>query len=323
MANEVIDADEKNDPPQKRIKIDGAWQRRGHALLNGFVSGIVDDKCVDYEALTKFCMVCRMWEHKRNSPRYEAWKASHICDINHTQSSGAMEAAGAVQMFNHSIEKNNIIYSHYLGDGNTSSFKDVVKSDPYKDHGVVAEKLECVGHAQKRVYERLRNLVKSHKGTATPLSGRNKLTESVCMQNWCGLAIRNNTDNSYAMKKAVWAILFHRTEYQSPDFRHRYCPRDESTWCKYRYDELHGTSKYDARINLPMWISDLLKPTFIALSDEALLAKCVHGQTQNTNESLNSVVWTRCPKNIFVGRQTFEMAINSAVLQYNDGTVCV
>jgi len=287
MANEVIDADEKNDPPQKRIKIDGAWQRRGHALLNGFVSGIVDDKCVDYEALTKFCMVCRMWEHKRNSPRYEAWKASHICDINHTQSSGAMEAAGAVQMFNHSIEKNNIIYSHYLGDGNTSSFKDVVKSDPYKDHGVVAEKLECVGHAQKRIYERLRNLVKSHKGTATPLSGRNKLTESV------------------------------------PDFRHRYCPRDESTWCKYRYDELHGTSKYNARINLPMWISDLLKPTFIALSDEALLAKCVHGQTQNTNESLNSVVWTRCPKNIFVGRQTFEMAINSAVLQYNDGTVCV
>ena len=50
------------------------------------------------------------------------------------------------------------------------------------------------------------------------------------------------------------------------------------------------------------------------------LNKCLHGETQNTNEAFNSVVWTRCPKNIFIGRRTFELSLNSAVLHYNDGS---
>ena len=62
-----------------------------------------------------------------------------------------------------------------------------------------------------------------------------------------------------------------------------------------------------------------LKPIFQLLSDDNLLEKCLHGQTQNANEAFNAVIWTRCAKNIFVSRPTFEMAINSAVLHFNDG----
>ena len=37
-------------------------------------------------------------------------------------SSGAMEKGGAIEMFNHSIEKHNLRYSVYVGDGDISSF---------------------------------------------------------------------------------------------------------------------------------------------------------------------------------------------------------
>jgi hypothetical protein len=233
-----------------------------------------------------------------------------------------MEGAGAVKFFARSIEKNNIIYTHYLGDADSSSFKEVVKSDPYKDYGITPEKLECVAHVQKRMGTRLQNLVKSYKGTLTPLGGKNKLTENVInsMQNYYGLAIRSNTNNIYAMKKAIWAILFHCTGYSNKEFCHCFCPRTEISWCQYQYDKSLNTSKYKEHINLPIWISNLLKPVFTDLSNEELLLKCVHGQTQNTNESLNGLVWSRCPKNIFVCKQTFEMSINSAILHYNDGT---
>jgi len=112
----------------------------------------------------------------------------HSCDINHDKSSGAMESVGAVEIFKSSIQKYNLIYDEYLGDGDTSSFKDVVATEPYKEFGIEPKKLECIGHVQKRVGTRLRNLVKQHKGTKTTLSGRGKLTEKIInsMQNFYG-----------------------------------------------------------------------------------------------------------------------------------------
>ena len=35
--------------------------------------------------------------------------------------------------------------------------------------------------------------------------------------------------------------------------------------------------------------------------------------------AFNSIIWTRCPKSIFISRSTFEIGINSAVIHYNDG----
>ena len=58
---------------------------------------------------------------------------------------------------------------------------------------------------------------------------------------------------------------------------------------------------------------------FMDLSDDNLFKKCLHGQTQNNNESLNGVIWKRCPKDVFVGRSTLEMGVASAVISFNDG----
>ena len=62
-----------------------------------------------------------------------------------------MEAAGAIKIFQHSVQKHNLFYSKYFGDGYTSSFKEAVESNPYPEFVIVPEKAECVCHVQERL----------------------------------------------------------------------------------------------------------------------------------------------------------------------------
>ena len=87
---------------------DGSWQKRGHSSLNGVVTLVASDtgKCVDYRVLSKHCASCKSWETKKNMQpdAYEEFVATHNCSINHTGSSGAVEAAGLVDSFKSSIQ---------------------------------------------------------------------------------------------------------------------------------------------------------------------------------------------------------------------------
>ena len=76
------------------------------------------------------------------------------------------------------------------GDGDTSSFKEIVVADPYKKYNIEVIRLECCGHVQKRLGTQLRNKGKEFKGTKTPLSGGGKLTTKIInsMQTFYGLA---------------------------------------------------------------------------------------------------------------------------------------
>ena len=49
------------------------------------------------------------------------------------------------------------------------------------------------------------------------------------------------------------------------------------------------------------------------------LSKCLHGETQNAKESINNIMWTKCPRNIYVQRNVLEMGVASAVINFNDG----
>ena len=293
------------------ISLDGTWQRRGHSSLNGVVTAISNGKCLDKHVMSKYCKSCLRWESKKGSTEYNNWLIDHHCYANHKKSSGAMESAGAVAIFSSSIEKHGLIYKSYLGDGDTSSYKDVVATNPYEEYGIVPIKLEGVGHVQKRLGNGLRELRKSYKNTKTPLSGRGKLTDKVSnsLQNYYGMAIRQNKGDLYKMKKAVGAVLWHCTAFDDDDFRHRFCPVSENTWCKWQH----------SKITLPKWLHSIVKPIFVDLSSDELLLKCLHGRTQNANEALNNVIWQKCPKNIFVQRDMIEMGVNSAVIEFNEG----
>ena len=66
-----------------------------------------------------------------------------------------MEAAGAVDMWSRSVDLHKAQYVEFIGDGDCSSYRDVVRSAPY-GADVSIEKVECVGHIQKRMGGRLR-----------------------------------------------------------------------------------------------------------------------------------------------------------------------
>ena len=55
------------------------------------------------------------------------------------------------------------------------------------------------------------------------------------------------------------------------------------------------------------------------LASDKLLKNCLHGQTQNVNESFNKCIWKKVPKDIFVCMKTLQMGVASAVIHYNDG----
>ena len=124
--------------------------------LTAWLLLLFQDKCVDVDVFSKHCTACKMREKKKGSPEYDRWQAEHLCNINHTRSSGAMESAGAIRIFKRSVQKNNLNYHEYLGDGDTSSFKAVVDAKPYETYDICPVSLECVGHVQKRVGTRLR-----------------------------------------------------------------------------------------------------------------------------------------------------------------------
>ena len=49
------------------------------------------------------------------------------------------------------------------------------------------------------------------------------------------------------------------------------------------------------------------------------LAKCLHGKTQNQNESFNAMIWESVPKITFVSKHKIELATYDAAANFNDG----
>lgn len=51
------------------------------------------------------------------------------------------------------------------------------------------------------------------------------------------------------------------------------------------------------------------------------MSKCKHGKTQNPNESLNNVIWSRISKSNFVVLNTLKKRVIDAVITFNDGAM--
>ena len=299
------------------VSCDGTWQRRGYSSNNGVVAVISMEsgKVIDVESLSKLCRQCKLKEKlKAEKPdEYAEWRLSHICTYNYKGSSGGMEVEGAKRIWNRSIEKHNLRYTKFYGDGDSKAY-DVVK-ETYQS--TMVEKLECVGHVQKRVGTRLRSLKKREKG----LGGRGKLTDATIdrLQNYYGIAIRQNKNDLAGMKKAVCATLFHVASSETNNFHFPHCPEGPDSWCRFNKDKEDGTKTYKPGPGLPVSIVCKLKPMYKELSSDKLLEKCLHGLTQNHNESFNKTIWDRLPKTNMVSITQLEFGVYDAVAVFNIG----
>lgn len=321
------------------VSFDGTWAKRGFTSLTGvvFVLSVETGEVLDCHVLSKSCKTCVQKKSScKSDEEFASWQIEHVaagsCDINFDGSSPAMEAEGAKVLWDRSLELHNIRYKWMVCDGDSKAFNAV--ENTYE--AVKVEKLDCVGHVQKRMGKHLLNLKSRTKGKLAdgkPIGGHGRLTEGKIkqIQRYYGLAIRQNTLAKlnpserdiniavYTMKKNIVAILNHVVKDKDSTKQHRFCPPGESSWCKWQQDQATGTSTYKGDDCLPEIFLDLLRPTFLTLSETKLLERCVLGTTQNQNESINSVVWARCPKHKHHGPKIVRCAVASAVLHFHCG----
>ncbi|GFW05829.1 uncharacterized protein TNCV_603011 [Trichonephila clavipes] len=243
-----------NGNPNVPVAIDGTWQKRGHTSLNGVVTAVSVDsgKVIDAEILSRKC-----------SCHFNGNLHSDECSANYFGNSGGMEV---------------------------EAYKAVLESKPYKDVNI--EKLECVGHVEKRIGTRLRALKLKLKGKKLEdkksLGGRNRLTD---------------------------AEIDKLQRYYDLNPQHGLCPLGDDSWCGYNRSKLKGDT-YKHKHNLPIAIMHCIKKVFRDLSSPELLSRCLHGKTQNCNESLNSVIWSIIPKTVFVQLGTLKTGVYESISIY-------
>ncbi|GFV26361.1 uncharacterized protein TNCV_516381 [Trichonephila clavipes] len=180
------------------------------------------------------------------------------------------------------------------GDGDCKAFDAVKKKNIYGNEYPI-EKLECIGHVMKRMGTRLRRLKAQLKGQI--------LSDAVFRI--CG--------------KLSGPFFLHKLSTDEYP-QHGFCPIGEDSWCGFKKAEASGKS-YKHKNSLPVAVVEAMRPIFRDLSHPDLLKKCLHGKTQNPNESFHNVVWSRVPKATFVQIETLSLGVYDAVCSFNDGNV--
>lgn len=313
---------------------DGTWKKRGFTSLFGVSSliGYYTGKVFDVFVKSSYCHQCKTWENKLGTAEFEEWNKEHVnsgnCKANHVGPSGNMEVDAIIQMFKRSLEYFGVMFKNYIGDGDSKTYSGVVNAKPYGEDFTMNKK-ECIGHVQKRMGTRLRELVKTtvvdsetktgKKIKKKSLSGKGKLTAKMIdkLTVYYGLAIRRNHDCIKKMKNAIWATYYH---YCSTDKKpqHDKCPSGEDSWCEWQKAAAANTldsfkHSYSA---LPTDVTEAIKPIYEDLSKDALLQRCLGGFTQNNNESLNQLIWKISPKSVSGTTIVVEIAANVAACTF-------
>ncbi|GFW16830.1 uncharacterized protein TNCV_2759581 [Trichonephila clavipes] len=178
-AKEEIAASETN---EICVSGDGTWKTRGHTSRIGVCSiiGDITGKVIDVEVLSSYCKGCDRWKSLKYGTAYQEWKKSNepYCVKNHSGSSNKMEVEGMKRIFKRSLLERNAKYVKYIGDGDTKTFPELQNTVSYN-----LEKIECVGHIQKRMGARLRRLKLVNRGKklsdGKSISGKNRLTDKL------------------------------------------------------------------------------------------------------------------------------------------------
>lgn len=227
-----------------------------------------------------------------------------------------MEVDAVKEMFLRSMNKYQVKYKRYVGDGDSKTFKSVSETVVYGKNYIV-EKRECVGHVQKRMGTRLRNAKKNNKGIGG--KGAGKLTDAVIneLSTYYGLAIRRHPESIAEMKTAT----FDHKKSTDENPHHARCPEGPTSWCAWRRAEAEGTLDTFTHDKPPLndTVVNVIRPIYEELTSDNLLTRCLGSFTQNNNESLNSVIWTMSPKHLHCGQKTVEIATFLAVRIFNEG----
>lgn len=324
--SEEMRENEKLERPLLNFKVsgDGTWKKRGFKSLYGVTTLIAyhTGKVIDVDVKSTYCQSCVYWSNKsKTSDEYLAWQEEHdeeTCANTHQGSAGSMEVQSIKSMFLRSEELHGVKYTNYIGDGDSKTFTALLDADPYDGNPVVI-KSECVGHVQKRMGTRLRNIKKANK-----LGGKGKLTDALIkkMSVYYGLAIRRNIDSVDNMKEAILSSYYHMISTDEVP-RHEYCPTGADSWCQWQKANAINVPPEVHPAPLHPDVQKAILPIYEDLSREDLLTRCLGGHTQNANESLNSTIWRLVPKHLHCGLKVLEIAVFLAAMTFNEGNATI
>ncbi|KAJ8043442.1 hypothetical protein HOLleu_10523 [Holothuria leucospilota] len=119
------------------------------------------------------------------------------------------------------------------------------------------------------------------------------------------------------MRDAIWATWFHKISIDAKP-QHHLCSTSETLWCPFQKANATG-AEFKHKHSIPESVMEAIKPIYVRLSADELLKKCLDFISQNGNESLNHVIWNRCPKDRFFGAKRVRWAASDAACSFNDG----
>ena len=124
------------------------------------------------------------------------------------------------------------------------------------------------------------------------------------------------------MNHAILASLFHCCS-TDEDPHHTRCPDGVGSWCFFEAAIAEGKPPLPHADHCGTAISrdvfQAIVPIYKRMSSPVILRKIAHGKTQNTNESLNNLIWVHCPKETFVGKDRPTAAVAEVVAKLNRG----
>ncbi|KAH9377387.1 hypothetical protein HPB48_008605 [Haemaphysalis longicornis] len=152
------------------------------------------------------------------------------------------------------------------------------------------------------------------------LGGKGRLTgDLVTKPRSCyGWALKSHSGDVRAMHKAVMATYHHITSNDTVS-NHSLCPPGPDSWCRQNAAKAKREPAPKHEYNLPPHKFKALLPVYERLLDEKLLQHCLQGKTQNSNESLHSIIWALAPKKKHASLFTVQAAVAKAVLKFNTG----
>ena len=163
-----------------------------------------------------------------------------------------MEEAIAIKLWKRSVVQNQLVYSTYIGDGDSSSYKRLVESDTYSGLEDI-RKEECLGHIQKRV--------KKHLKKASPTSSAVAKSKVERVGHLYALVVCQNRGKSAAkIQRALYTLLKHLGE------DHSNCPCTTDSWCYLARTQ--AERKLDSSAPLP-----LLRTNPTSLSQKSRVAQ--------------------------------------------------
>ena len=298
------------------VSFDGTWHKRG--FTSNYGVGIIIDVATGL-VLSKYCQACTL-NDKKNMTALERWlwRGQHaaVCDANYEGSSKGMEKEAALRMWRRSIQKNGMRYTKMLSDGDSVAYKAVCDEGLYP-----VEKLECLNHCDKRMGKALCKKAKEAK-----LGGRRcgAVTAKSCntLQSYYHNVIVQNLGSPAKMREAIWASFLHCTS-SDENPQHQNCPQGSDSWCFYNRSTANNERPpaHMDSIGTPLSqdVARAIRPIYDRMSSLPLMNRIEHGRTQNANESVNGMIWARCPKTVHVGAGRINAAVASAVSHFNQG----